>query len=165
MFEESLNTEQAANGKRLASESDQIIETRKLGRPVRFEIAGEVFTINAPSFVVADIVSDLVNDARETILPENDRKNKNISKLSDKKKIYDKNMFLGLQIILYNSRFPEWFERHDDLPLQEELDKTMTVFKLKRCNKTDLDNLINTFKQLGDPALPRNSFLKMGILL
>ena len=166
MFEEQSRVDtEARNGKGVVSESDQVVVTRKIGRPVDFEIAGEKFHISPPSFVVADIVSDLVHDARETILADGDKKLKSFEGLKNKKKSYDKNMFLGIQLILFDSRIPEWFQKHDDLPSQEELDKVMTVFRLKRCNRDELDNLLKTFKQLSDPSLPRTSFLSLASLM
>ena len=148
------------------SASDQKIVWRRFGAPYDIEISGEKFNLKPASFIVSDFIHKIVNDARSGVLSENVSEQVDaVMRSNNIKTAFDAQMFLGAQLILYNAKLPEWVDSYDDIPPQDELDKVISVKKLKRCTNEELNGLFEVFYQLNQPEVPRQNFLKLGTIL
>jgi hypothetical protein len=180
--------ENGSTGKKSAS--DQTIIIRRFGMPVDVEIAGKKFTIKPGSYFLNNLLEHMVDEYRASTKDviakvyknaemeksefKNDEEKTEIlgmalqEMLTDYKSILQdskKPMFKAVQIILLDSKNPNWkFDK--DFPYDAELESVITVKELERIASIEEINIIlDAYNQLNKPELPRQNFLKLGAVM
>lgn len=188
MFE----TESNGNGAVGLSSSDQKITYRQLFTPVKVKLMGEEYLIQPPSPFMGKVIADYKLRYLDSIMAEveaekartqappvssdsqgkttesiqAERLEKTMRDFNDMFRIFGVKKRWALkyiQLILLDAKKPDWKERYDDFPPDDELDKIVTIRKLERmASEAEMVELMDIYEKMQEPTMEKN-FERWGV--
>lgn len=159
------------------SASDQKIIYRQLFTPVKVTLLGKEYMIQPPSPFMGRVIADFKLSYFDTMMKEAETaKALGDSTKSDGSDVERVNFFKSIfkemfrikelkktfakryvQLILLDSVKPEWKEKYDDFPPENELDAIITYRQLDRfASEAEMATLLEIYEQMQEPALEKN---------
>ena len=192
LFADSAKNEVTEKLEQFQAEDTQKVIMRKFGMPIEVEFGGEKISIKPGSAYTLNMIQSLVLKAKQETFDEWNKSSEGQKLIqtalkaasdNDSKAIMNavqayqklektrikvsqlnlKYMIQVIQLIILDSKSPEWKHKYNGFPPKSELEKAFPSDKmLKEVPISDLNNILDVYFQINDLSVAKENFDKLG---